>query len=530
MEINTIPDNSLIWITDLSKTIPANELINSKLISENQIVSGPSGNSTIDGEIVDIYVLKNKFSKEYLMELKNLIKIINNEKKIKNNKQIQEKPKYLSYSYEHSTPTPEPKLVVVESTTVNRNTTEPIVTEPEPIIMQPEPEPIIMQADPEPIIMQSEPIIMQSEPAETIIIQSEPEPIVTEPEQEPIVTEPAEVIIMKPELIVTEPEPIVTEPEPIIMQPEPETIIMQAEPEPIVTEPEPIVTEPTVQDSKQNEVLNNVVNPRILLNETSQNDNNSFDLEKEKRRIELIKRREEIKHLRELRRKNINKPSSEEIKNKSNILVPPTPPILPIIKQTPVEETPVIENSTEKPMITETLIPEPVVSASLSNPITNQQNELETQNYLSNEPEPNTNIPKPLPIAPPIIPLVNESVKDNPSINIPNLIPNINNIEKINNVNPNQLCDEEKQNNNNSPNEKVIKKFDEMLDKFKKELNILNVENVENNSVDENSESSESEEVVKKEVTKPRKSRPKREKTKKTNFITKPKKKKAYLQ
>ena len=280
MEINTIPDNSLIWITDLSKTIPANELINSKLISENQIVSGPSGNSTIDGEIVDIYVLKNKFSKEYLMELKNLIKIINNEKKIKNNKQIQEKPKYLSYSYEHSTPTPEPKLIVVESTPVNRNTTEPIIMqpEPEPIIMQPEPEPIIMQSEPEPIIMQSEP--------EPIVTEPEPEPIVTEPEPEPIVTEPAEVIIMKPELIVTEPEPIVTESEP-------ETIIMQAEPEPIVTEPEPepIVTEPTVQDSKPNEVLNNVVNPRILLNETSQNDNNSFDLEKEKRRNELIKRR-----------------------------------------------------------------------------------------------------------------------------------------------------------------------------------------------------------------------------------------------
>ena len=70
------------------------------------------------------------------MELKNLIKIINNEKKIKNNKQIQEKPKYLSYSNEHSTPTSEPKLVVVKSTPVNENTTEPIVTQPEPIIMQ----------------------------------------------------------------------------------------------------------------------------------------------------------------------------------------------------------------------------------------------------------------------------------------------------------------------------------------------------------------------------------------------------------
>lgn len=91
---------------------------------------------------------------------------------------------------------------------------------------EPEPEPV---PEPEPIV--EEPVVEEPEP---VIVEPEPEPVIEEPTLEPVVTEP------EPEPVVVEPEP-----EPIVVEPEPEPVTVEPEPEPIVDEPEP-ESEPVV--------------------------------------------------------------------------------------------------------------------------------------------------------------------------------------------------------------------------------------------------------------------------------------------
>ena len=91
---------------------------------------------------------------------------------------------------------------------------------------EPEPEPV---PEPEPIV--EEPVVEEPEP---VIVEPEPEPVIEEPTLEPVVTEP------EPEPVVVEPEP-----EPIVVEPEPEPVTVEPEPEPIVVEPEP-ESEPVV--------------------------------------------------------------------------------------------------------------------------------------------------------------------------------------------------------------------------------------------------------------------------------------------
>lgn len=172
---------------------------------------------------------------------------------------------------------------------------QPVVTAPEPVIVEPEPEPVVVEATPEPEVVEPtpEPVVVVEPTPEPVVAEPAPEPEIVEPEPEPEIVEAAEPAVTEPEpevIVVEEPEPVIVEPviepvvveaapepevvEPVIVEPEPAPEIVEAvepeviEPEPVVVavvepEPEPVIVEPVVIVPEP-EVAEPVAEPEII--------------------------------------------------------------------------------------------------------------------------------------------------------------------------------------------------------------------------------------------------------------------------